>query len=80
MDFATGKAGDALPGITGHGSEVQLVLCLEDQCLGPKLQDGEQLEGSCDGEESKWEPVQRPLLLPEKEFQAPTEIQGLRGD
>lgn len=26
MGFATVKAGDAIPGITGNGSEVQLVL------------------------------------------------------
>lgn len=52
-----GKARDALPGITGHGSEVQLVLCLEDQHLGLKLQDGERLKESCNGKESKRGPV-----------------------
>lgn len=52
--FATGKVRDALPGITGHGSEVQLVLCLEDQRLGPELQDGQRLEECCNSKESNW--------------------------
>lgn len=74
MGFATGKAGDALPEITGCGSEVQLELCLESQRLDLKLQDGKRLEGSRDGKEGKWEPVQGRLLLPKEEFQAPTEM------
>lgn len=49
-----GKVRDTLPGITGHGSEVQLVLCLEDQHLGPELQDGKRLEECGNGKESNW--------------------------
>lgn len=53
-DFAMGKVRGTLPGITSHGSEVQLVLCLEDQRLGPELQDGERLEERGNGKESNW--------------------------
>lgn len=75
------EVGDAIPGITGCGGEVQLVLRLEHQRLGPKLQDGERLEGSRDGKESEWGRHQGcPLLLPREEFQASAEIQGLAGD
>lgn len=75
------EVGDAIPGIAGRGGEVQLVLRLEHQRLGPKLQDGERLEGSRDGKEGERGRHQGcPLLLPQEEFQAPVEIQGLAGD
>lgn len=72
-----------LPGVDAHGREVQLVFGLKQQRLGADLHDGRRLHGRGDSKERQLRVDQRAVVrhpvLAVDEFQAPAEVQRLRG-